>query len=151
MAIPYVAQLSFPSDRTSNPYRRADIQEAHSEKTLHALAGFGQVIVLDGGSDEFGLGVGVLPVCQLLCLSSTLPLWSPDPDPREAHHGRRRVDVFQHGQVILLSRRQLAVKVDPDSEHLGDDVADAEVGDEDGVIHWQTLGHCSVSIVKLFC
>lgn len=58
------------------------------------------------------------------------------------HHGRRRVDVFQHRQVILFPRRQLAVKVDADSEDLGNDIADAEVGDERGVIHRQALGHC---------
>lgn len=51
----------------------------YSEETLHALASFRQVIVLYGGGDQLGLGIGVLCVS---CISLPVIMLGGSDAPR---------------------------------------------------------------------
>lgn len=79
------------------------------------------------------------------------------------HHRRRRVDVFQNCQVVfatdlndqlisaLVEKERVAhlhgdVVVDGNGNDLRGHVTDSEVGNELGVVHWQPLGDCWMSI-----
>jgi hypothetical protein len=53
-------------------YEEAHHGDTHKEG-LHGLACLGEIVVLDGSSDELGLGIGVLPVSLLrLCVRFSL-------------------------------------------------------------------------------